>query len=83
MELEIIILKEGEISIIGVFGLVDLHSKVMQLLLVLLIVNLEHKLFLSGKQYVKLFKKKIEDINQIFFCPIKDMVADSQLYKVI
>jgi hypothetical protein len=83
MELEIIILKEGEISIIGVFGLVDLHSKVMQLLLVLLIVNLVHKLFLSGKQYAKLFKKKIEDINQIFFCLIKDMVADSQLYKVI
>jgi hypothetical protein len=82
MELEIIILKEGEISIIGVFGLVDLHFKVMQLLLVLLIVNLEHRLFLSGKQYVKLFKKKIEDINQIFFCHIKDMVVDSQLYKV-
>ena len=49
MVLEITTLKGEEMSIIGVFGLVAHHSKAMLLQMDLLTVNLEPKLFQSGK----------------------------------
>jgi hypothetical protein len=50
MVLEIMLSKEEEISIIGVYGLLDHLLKAMMMLLDLLIVSLELKHYQFGKQ---------------------------------
>ena len=83
MELVITILKEVEISTIGVFGQLVHLSNRMEQQLVHLTANSVLKPYLFGKQSAKLFKNKIENMNLQFFYHMKSMEVDLEHYKVI
>lgn len=72
-------LKEGEIFIIGQFGLVELHFKAINKLLGHLIVNLELKLCQFGKVLNSSLLNKIEIIAHLFCWHIKDTVVSLAL----
>ena len=78
MELETMVLKEVEISIIGVFGLLDLLSNLMEEQLVLSTVNSVLKPYQFGKLSFKLSVKMTGNTSHQYFFPMKSTVASFQ-----
>jgi len=72
------VLKEVEISIIGVFGQLDLLSNLMEEQLVHLTVNLVLKPYQFGKLSFKLSVKMTENMSRQYFFPMKNTVVSSQ-----
>ena len=82
MELEIMVSKEVEISIIGVFGLLDLLSNLMKEQLVLSTVNLVLKLYLFGRLSFKLLVNKTENMSHQFCYLMKSTAVSLECSKV-
>jgi len=83
MVLEMVVLKEEEIYIIGEFGQPVLCLNPIRLLLDHLTVNSELSQFLSGRQSSTLLHKISENIKVLNFQPMNAIIVCSTLYNVI
>lgn len=72
-ELEMAVLIEVEMFIIGVFGLVELHLKIIKLLSDLLIVSLVLKVYQFGNRFNNLLQNKEDHMLLNSFYLMNDM----------
>lgn len=76
-------LREEATSTIGAYGPEGLHSKVTRLPLAHSIASSVLKLYLFGRQFVRLSSRKRGTTNPSNSYPMKDIIVNTQLFRAI